>query len=198
MHHNLTPHESSCLAFEAIVSVDLPALFEARRHRFPQPNATDAAMEVAGLVLGGFSLVISAMEHYGKMEKVGRTWWKFRREHTKDLGRLRDCELLYRANMRTLLAPLQVDGVIDSVQLELLLSSLEDKGWHEGEVESLLGKRLGERKDRYFDNLREMNEAIMKLAKVSMAMDKRFQATLNRSDQVSSTARARIFCISMR
>jgi hypothetical protein len=142
------------------------------------------AMEVAGLVLGGFSLVIGATEYYGTMEKMSRTWWKLRREHRKDLGRLRDCELMYRANMRTLLAPLKLDGTIDAVQLELLLTDLESKGWQEHDVNEVLSKSLGERKDRYFDNLREMQEVVTKLAKVSMAQDTRFQASLARDNKV--------------
>jgi hypothetical protein len=142
-------------------------------------------MEAAGLVLGGFSLVISAMEHYAAMEKMSRTWWKIRREHRKDLGRLRDCELMYRANMRTLLAPLELDGVIDSSQLELLLANLESTSWQEQEVNLVISKRLGERKERYFENLREMSETMVKLGKVSRALDKDFQASLERDTQVS-------------
>jgi len=141
-------------------------------------------MEAAGLVLGGFSLVISAMEHYATMEKLSRTWWKIRREHRRDLGRLRDCELMYRANMRTLLAPLELDGTIDSPQLELLLADLESTGWQEDEVDLVISKRLGERKERYFDNLREMSETMVKLGKVSRALDKGFQASLERDTQV--------------
>jgi hypothetical protein len=144
------------------------------------------AMEVAGLVLGGFSLVISAMEHYGTMEKMSSTWWKLRREHRKDLGRLRDCELMYRANMRTLLAPPKLDGIIDAAQLELLLTDLGSKGWQEHDVNEVLSKRLGKRKERYFDNLREMQGIITKLAKVSMAQDTRFQASLARENTVKN------------
>ncbi|GAB7328725.1 hypothetical protein MBLNU13_g00639t3 [Cladosporium sp. NU13] len=142
-----------------------------------------AGIEVAGLVLGGFSLVISAMEHYGTMEKMSRTWWKLKREHKRDLGRLRDCELMYRANIRTLLAPLELDGTIDNLQLETLLADLGDNGWQDDDVDAVLVRRLGERKERYFENLREMNSAIVKLAKVSMALDKEFQKSLERGTQ---------------
>jgi hypothetical protein len=144
-------------------------------------------MEAAGLVLGGFSVVISAMEHYTTMEKMSRTWWKIRREHRRDLGRLRDCELMYRANMRTLLAPLELDGTINSTQLELLLTNLDSTGWQEVEVDLVISKRLGERKERYFDNLREMSETMVKLGKVSRALDKGFQASLERDTQVRCT-----------
>lgn len=142
-------------------------------------------MEVAGLVLGGFPLLISAMEHYATMEKMSRTWWKIRREHSRDLGRLRDCQLMYRANMRALLAPLELNGTIDSSQLELLLANLESTDWQQHEVDLVISRRLGERKDRYFDNLREMSETMVKLGKVSRALDKDFQASLERDNKVS-------------
>jgi hypothetical protein len=92
---------------------------------------------------------------------------------------------MYRANMRTLLAPLELDGTIDSSQLELLLANLESTGWQEDEVDLVISKRLGERKERYFDNLREMSETMVKLGKVSRALDKEFQASLDRDPQVS-------------
>jgi hypothetical protein len=141
-------------------------------------------MEVAGLVLGGFSLVISAMEHYEAMEKMGRTWWKVKREYKRDLGRLRDCQLMYRAHTRTLLAPLELDGTIDSSQLEVLLANLESQVWQQGDIDKVISRRLGERKERYFDNLREMNDTIVKLGKASRALDKDFQASLERDTQV--------------
>jgi hypothetical protein len=141
-------------------------------------------MELAGLVLGGFSLVISAMEHYEAMEKMGRTWWKVKREYKRDLGRLRDCQLMYRAHTRTLLAPLELDGTIDSSQLEMLLTNLESKVWQQSDIDKVISKRLGERKERYFDNLREMNDTIVKLGKASRALDKDFQASLERDTQV--------------
>lgn len=131
--------------------------------------------------------MISTMEHYATMEKMSRTWWKTKREHRRDLGRLRDCELMYRANMRTLLAPLELDGIIDPAHLELLLISLEDAGWQEHEVDRIISKCLGELKERCFDNLDEMSETMVKLGKVSRALDKDFQASLERDTQVCCT-----------
>jgi hypothetical protein len=76
---------------------------------------------------------------------------------------------MYRANMRTLLAPLELDGIIDPAHLELLLISLEDAGWQEHEVDRIISKCLGELKERCFDNLDEMSETMVKLGKVSRA-----------------------------
>lgn len=89
--------------------------------------------------------------------------------------------------MRTLLAPLELDGTIDSSQLELLLANLESAGWQEREVDLVISKCLGERKKRYFENLREMSETTLKLGKVSRALDKDFQASLKQDTQVGNT-----------
>ena len=140
-----------------------------------------SGIEVAGLILGGLPLLISALEHYATMEELGRTWWKFRREYRKDLDRLRDIQLLYRGNMRTLLAPLQWDGTLDVAQVEALLEDpasqrvVRSPGWG-----TVVSQRLGEFSDRYLQILTEMKEVIMKLIKVSKVNDTQFQSSLQR------------------
>lgn len=144
-------------------------------------------MEVAGLVLGGFSLVISAMENYGTLEKLGRKWRRTRQEHDIDVGRVRDCELMYRLNIKALLAPLKVDGLIASDELEVMLTNLKSDIWHAREVEEALHQRLGECRTRYFANLEEMSRTIMQLAGCSKVTDEKFQSSLRRMDKVSNT-----------
>lgn len=143
-----------------------------------------SGFEVAGLVLGGFPLLISALEHYATMEELGRTWWRFRREYKKDLDRLGDVQLLYRGNMRTLLAPLEWDGTLDATQIELLLEDPASKEWCDPEVNAVVSRRLGEFRKRYLEILMEMKETVMKLATVSKVNDNRFQSSLN-MDKVS-------------
>ena len=58
--------------------------------------------------------------------------------------------------------------------------------WQEHEIDIVLSKRLGERKERYFENLREMSETMVKLGKVSRALDKDFQASLEQNTQVGN------------
>lgn len=139
-----------------------------------------SGIEVAGLILGGLPLLISALEHYATMEELGRTWWKFRREYRKDLDRLRDIQLLYRGNMRTLLAPLQWDGTLDVAQVEALLEDPASQGWSDPQVGTVVSQRLGEFSDRYLQILTEMKEVIMKLIKVSKVNDTQFQSSLQR------------------
>jgi hypothetical protein len=135
-----------------------------------------SGIEVAGLVLGGFPLLITALEHLVKL----RT---FRRECQKDLNRLRDTQLVYRESMRTLLIPLQYDGTLDATQIELLLDDPTSQGWSDMDVQDEVSRRLGNFKDSYFTILQEMNHAILKLAKASKVEDARFQASLH-SNQV--------------
>lgn len=131
-----------------------------------------SGIEAAGLVLEGFPLLITALEHLVKL----RT---FRRECQKDLNRLRDIQLVYRESMRTLLIPLQYDGTLDATQIKLLLDDPSSQGWSDMDVQDEVSRRLGVFKDRYFQILQEMNQTILKLAKASKVEDARFQASLH-------------------
>ena len=82
-----------------------------------------SGIEVVGLVLGAFPLLISAMEHYEDTKRRSSTWWRIRKAHRKDLGNLKDCDLLFRSHLEELLLPLLLDGVASqTVYEELLLS----------------------------------------------------------------------------
>ena len=149
-----------------------------------------AGIEAVGLVLGGLSLVISAIEHYQTIEKMGKTFWKLRRQHREDVGRLEDCRLDFRMHMRLLLQPLVVEGTIEQAELELLVEDMSCKAWMSPEIDERLCQRLGERKKRYFENLTELHDALKKLAKVSRVDDEHFQAHLRRKMEVRLGSRS--------
>jgi hypothetical protein len=140
-----------------------------------------SGIEVAGLVLGAFPLLISALEHLVKLRR-------FRRECQKDLNRLQDIQLVYRESMRTLLVPLQYDGTLDATQIELLLDDPSSQGWSDSDVQDEVSRRLGNFKDSYFQGLQDMNRTILKLAKESKVDDDRFQSSLhtNKVEQLSA------------
>jgi hypothetical protein len=131
-----------------------------------------SGIEVAGLVLGGFPLLISALKHLVKLRM-------FRRECQKDLNRLRDIRLVYRESLRTLLVPLQYDGTLDLKQIERLLDDPSSQAWSDPDVQEEVSRRLGVFKDRYFQILQEMDHTILKLAKASKVDDARFQSSLH-------------------
>ena len=135
-------------------------------------------MEAAGLVLGGFSLVISAMEHYEDCKKVAGTFYRIRRAHRKDFGRVKDCQLKFRLNMKELLLPLLADDLVSKIEYEQLLASPGGPGWQEDHVEESLAERLGDCHERYIEILKEMEETMVMLCKATKVDDEQFQALL--------------------
>jgi hypothetical protein len=73
-----------------------------------------SGIEVAGLILGSFPLLISALEHYRQSAEALGVFWKIRREHKVWVHDLRICELAFERNLEALLLPLIIDD--DAVQ----------------------------------------------------------------------------------
>ena len=138
-----------------------------------------SGIEIAGLIVGALPLMISAMEHYEETRRMTVTWWKIRRAHRRDLGRLRYCRLKFQLNMKDLLLPLVIDGIIKQDDCSTFLSSPSDPGWNRAEVQEALDDRLCDCRIRYLEVLGEMELAIKKLAKAAMVDDQKFQAFVN-------------------
>ena len=68
-----------------------------------------SGVEVAGLLLGAFPLIISAMEHYRKSAEVYHNWWEFKREYRKSINDIKFQEMAFKSNVESLLLPLMVD-----------------------------------------------------------------------------------------
>lgn len=103
-----------------------------------------SGIEIAGLGLGAFPLLISAMEHSENTKKVTGTWWRIRRAHGRDLGRVKDCQLEFTLNLKELLLPLLVDGMVNLGEYEALLAQPGGEGWREEHVEDNLRDRLSD------------------------------------------------------
>ncbi|KAK4501025.1 hypothetical protein PRZ48_006831 [Zasmidium cellare] len=142
-----------------------------------------SGIEVVGLVLGAFPLVISAMEHYEDVKKVSTTWWRIKRAHKKDLGRVKDCHLKFKLNLKELLLPLVLDGVVNKGEYESLLASPGGDGWREEHVEDALEERLAECHTRYVEILGELIETMGKLSKECRVEDADFQEALRRKGE---------------
>lgn len=139
-----------------------------------------SGIEVAGLVLGAIPLLISAMEHFEETRKVARDWWKIRRAHRKDVGKLRDCEMKFQLNMRELLQPLLLDGTISEEDYATFLGSTSNSGWERPDVQESLAERLSDCRDRYLEKLDEMNELLVRLAKATLVDDEKFQSGIKK------------------
>lgn len=61
---------------------------------------TISGIEIVGVLLVVFPLCISAIEHYEDTRKVAGTLFKIRRAHKKDLGKVKDCKLMFVLNLK--------------------------------------------------------------------------------------------------
>ena len=137
-----------------------------------------SGLEVVGIILGAFPLAISGMEHYEETKKVANTFFKIRRAHRKDLGKVKDCQLKFRLNMKELLLPLLTDDVVTTMEYEQLLAKPGGPGWQEEHVEESLAERLGECYERYIEILKEMEETMVLLCKATKVDDEQFKTIL--------------------
>lgn len=150
-----------------------------------------SGIEVLGVILGAFPLAISAMEHYEESKKVAGTFYKIRRAHRKDVGRVKDCQLKFRLNMRELLLPLLTEDVVTKLEYEQLLAFPGGPEWQEDHVEDSLAERLGDCHQRYIEILKEMEETMVLLCKATKVGDEQFQALL-KSQNVSKVVLSRV------
>ncbi|KAK1071087.1 hypothetical protein LTR33_010530 [Friedmanniomyces endolithicus] len=120
---------------------------------------------VLGLVLGGIPLCISAMEHYADFKKVTGTFIDIRRQHGKDLRRVKLCELQFCLHLKQLLLPLLNDGIVDKPEYAELLLEPGGDGWKEKHVGEALEKRLDEGHQYYVETLKGMVATVAQLCK---------------------------------
>ena len=147
-----------------------------------------SGVEIVGVLLGAFPLCISAMEHYEHTRKVAGTFMKIRRAHRRDLGKIKDCQLLFKLNLKELLLPLLHDDVIDRMEYELLLLHPGGPAWKNEHVELALKDRLCECHDRYFEILRDMKDTMTELCESTKVDDIQFQQRLKTKKFTKSPA----------
>jgi hypothetical protein len=68
-----------------------------------------SGFEVAGVVLGGFPILISALEHWHHGAKLLKNWWQFRREYRRSLDDINYHKLAFERNLQECLLPLVAD-----------------------------------------------------------------------------------------
>jgi hypothetical protein len=98
-----------------------------------------SGVEVAGLLLGAFPLVISALEHYRKGFKPLQEWWMFESEFGNFIEELGTQQARFDMNLEKLLEPF----VTSDKNMNELLNDQTGKLWQEPILQSQLRKRLG-------------------------------------------------------
>jgi hypothetical protein len=120
-----------------------------------------SGLEVAGVVLGAFPLLISGIEHWRGVAKVGGFYWRIRKEYTKCQRDIQFHEILYKNNLKELLLPL----IPDADELAKLIADPGGQTWGDIALQERLERRLSESYQSYQDTITEMNDIAEELKK---------------------------------
>ncbi|KAF2808967.1 uncharacterized protein BDZ99DRAFT_389975 [Mytilinidion resinicola] len=126
-----------------------------------------SGLEVAGVLLGGFPLIISGLEHWRDIAKVGGFFWRVRKEYTKCRRDVQFHEILYKRNLKELLLPI----VNDADEVTRLMGDPGGKDWSCNALQERLEGRLQESYGLYMEIIREMNETAEEMKK-ELSLDK--------------------------
>ncbi|EXJ69790.1 uncharacterized protein A1O5_06861 [Cladophialophora psammophila CBS 110553] len=124
-----------------------------------------SGIEVVGLALGAFPILISALEHFRDSAAILRNWWRFEREFNNFKLQIEYQHQRLKQNLELNLLPLVVD---DDVRLRALVAHPGGPRWQDRDLEEKLKQRLQENYSLYMDTVKIMNEVMGELkAKVS-------------------------------
>lgn len=115
-----------------------------------------SGIEVAGLLVGAFPLIISALEHYHEAHKA---IFRFETEYRKTLEDVKDEQLLFRLVLEQLLSPLCTDDAFDEGHIEQLL---DPNGPSCNMVETTAAERLGHTYGRFMEIAGALHSTICK------------------------------------
>jgi hypothetical protein len=106
-----------------------------------------SGIEVAGIVLGAFPLLIRALESYREGAEVLSDWWNIQRAYKKCRQDLSYHQLLFEGHVEQFLLPL----VVDDNELKMLMASPSDEAWKDPDLERRLQNRLPRSYDLFLD-----------------------------------------------
>lgn len=110
-----------------------------------------SGLEVAGLVLGLYPLIVSALQQYRHVHKAAGLVAHFEAEYRKILDDVKDEQLLFRMTLEQLLLPFAMDGIFQEGDVELLLSDPAHPRWNDGNLQLALEARLGSASERFIE-----------------------------------------------
>jgi hypothetical protein len=140
-----------------------------------------SGIEVAGLVLGAFPILIHALDSYQKGAEVLKDWWKIERTHKRCKQDLKYHRILFEGNIERFLLPL----VVDDDELKTLMADPAGAGWEDQELETRLKERLPKSYDVFLDIMSDINELVDQLKKELGVHNTRFEASLDQVYQLS-------------
>jgi hypothetical protein len=148
LYFSWTPHQSLNVPCIALLHQQLVA-------------RTMSGIEVAGIVLATFPLVISALEHYANGVIKISNFRQYERELRSLQRDLATEQQLLSDSIRLLLRTI----VASEHELESLINDPGGASWHEENFKEKLEGKLQKSYQVYMDKLEDMNEAMLDLTK---------------------------------
>jgi hypothetical protein len=139
-----------------------------------------SGVEIAGLILGAFPLLIHALEHYGKGAKVLTDWWRIQRAYTKCKQDLEYHKILFEDSVEQFLLPL----VVDDDELKSLVDDPAGEAWEDEELEERLKERLPKSYTVFLNIMKDINELMETLKKELGVHNPQFVAKVNEHGQL--------------
>jgi len=131
-----------------------------------------SGIELAGLVLGAFPILIHALESYREGAEVLKDWWQIQRAYKKCKHDLDYHRTIFEGNIERLLLPL----VVDDDELKGLMDDPAGKAWEDEELEERLKERLPKSYSLFLDIMDSINKLMESLKKELGAHNPQFQA----------------------
>ncbi|RMJ18496.1 hypothetical protein BHE90_000418 [Fusarium euwallaceae] len=121
-----------------------------------------SGIEVAGLVLGGFPILLNCLDYYRKGFEPLEEWFSFRTHFIAFVDNIRHQMMRYHENMIRLLDPI----ISDNESLAKLVRDPTDSRWYDHSLDSLLEQRLSSELDRFLRIVGRMHEVMLDLNKL--------------------------------
>lgn len=126
-----------------------------------------SGIEVAGLVLGAFPILLNCLDYYRKGFEPLEEWFSFRTHFIAFVDNIRHQMMRYNKNMIQLLDPI----ISDNESLVRLVRDPTDSRWHDHSLDSLLEQSLSSELDRFFRIVGRMHEVMLDLNKLLQIED---------------------------
>lgn len=121
-----------------------------------------SGIEVAGLVLGSFPIILNCLDYYREGFEPLEDWWNFRTHFVAFIDDIRHQMMKYNENMIRLLDPI----VANSDSLTTLVRDAKDPRWFDGSLTRLLEQRLASEHGRFLRIIQRMEEEIRGLKRL--------------------------------
>lgn len=118
-----------------------------------------SGLEVIGVVLGLFPLVLHGLQEYREVMERAKRFKEIQHEYSKWNCDLQYQEVVFRRNLQSLLLP----TLVDDTQVQALMAAPLGPGWKERELAAVLKDRLGDAFGIYMQRIGDMISTLQEL-----------------------------------